>query len=324
MATWSQFSFDHKQDKQVSSCFGTTSIAASSSATSLGIIVSPENFDSSTDSALLRTLSLEMSTTQNPEPVVDATEMNPIPRRNLMEAFEEMHIKPKEQTPSFKTVETQAKLRTSIVSPSPTAVADLDVPPEATTETISRQSSSLITPEKAELDSTIPSFYLHPKLKSDLSDALANRVSFYAVIHDINKEATSMAASDDSGYNRNPEDMREEYDPLVVAVNGPPADALIPSNSMIRIALVDEERWLLDAIESRSKEESRFINACPPTFLQAMGERDYENPLTSLSNGSRTQLWKPSRSWWEAKSGKNPWIEPKSHNKRWRYVPFLA
>lgn len=322
MATWSHFLSDPKQDNQVDSCFRTTSIAASSSTSSLGVIVSPENFDPSTESALLRTLSLEMSTTQNPEPVVDATETNPIPRRNLMEAFEEMHIKPKEQTPSFKTVETQAKPRTSIVSP--TAVADLDVPPEATNETISRQSSSVITPEKAELDSTVPSFYLHPKLKSDLSDALVDRVSFYAVIHDINKEATSMAASDDSGYNRNPEEMREEYDPLVVAVNGPPADALIPSNSMIRIALVDEERWLLDATESRSKEESRFINACPPTFLQAMGERDYENPLASLSNGSRTQLWKPSRSWWEAKSGKNPWIEPTSHNKRWRYVPLLA
>lgn len=39
--------------------------------------------------------------------------------------------------------------------------------------------------------------------------------------------------------------------------------------------------------------------------------------MTDLSQ-SRTQLWKPSRSWWEAKSGKNPWIEPNSHNKRWR------
>ena len=57
---------------------------------------------------------------------------------------------------------------------------------------------------------------------------------------------------------------------------------------------------------------------CPPTFSQAIGEKEYENPVHALSGGNRTQLWKPSRSWWEAKSGKNPWIEPSSHNKRWR------
>jgi hypothetical protein len=93
---------------------------------------------------------------------------------------------------------------------------------------------------------------------------------------------------------------------------------LQPRTSLIQAAVIDEERWLLETIDSRGMDESRAIKACPPTFLQAMGEREYENPLTSLSNGSRTQLWKPSRSWWEAKSGKNPWIEPTSHNKRWR------
>ena len=97
-----------------------------------------------------------------------------------------------------------------------------------------------------------------------------------------------------------------------------PKDPLPAASATIKVALVDEERWLLDAIDARLPDESRSVKACPPTFLQAMGERDYENPLASLSNGSRTQLWKPSRSWWEAKSGKNPWIEPKSHNKRWR------
>jgi len=129
-----------------------------------------------------------------------------------------------------------------------------------------------------------------------------------------------MAANDDSGYNRNPEEVDEKYDPLVMAVNGCPTLEYTGSSSLITTALVDEEQWLLDAINSRSSEETRSIKACPPTFLQAMGERDYENRLTSLSNGSRTQLWKPSRSWWEAKSGKNPWIEPKCHNKRWRYL----
>jgi hypothetical protein len=177
---------------------------------------------------------------------------------------------------------------------------------------------NLTTPSKDNCETPLPHFKLHDDLKRDLSDALVDRVSFYAVIHDVNKEATTMASHDDSGYNRNPEDLQEEYDPLIVAVNGYPKEPLTSSSPMFSTAVIDEERWLLDTIDSRTMDESRSVNACPPTFLQAMGERDYENPLTSLSNGSRTQLWKPSRSWWEAKSGKNPWIEPKSHNKRWR------
>ena len=101
----------------------------------------------------------------------------------------------------------------------------------------------------------------------------------------------------------------EIYSPLVAAVNGQPT---IPRmESMTETAVIDEERWILQAIEARGEEKSSA--ACPPTFLQAMGEREYERIETN-----RTQLWKPSRSWWEAKSGKNPWIEPKSHNKRWR------
>lgn len=129
-----------------------------------------------------------------------------------------------------------------------------------------------------------------------------------------------MAANDDSGYNRNPDEANEKYDPLIMAAHGHPRIEYTGSSSAVETALIDEEQWLLNAIDARNSEESRSIKACPPTFLQAMGERDYENPLTSLSNGSRTQLWKPSRSWWEAKSGKNPWIEPNSHNKRWRYL----
>ena len=46
-------------------------------------------------------------------------------------------------------------------------------------------------------------------------------------------------------------------------------------------AVIDEEKWLLAAIESR-QDSSRSIAACPPTFLQAMGEREYDNPLSSM------------------------------------------
>lgn len=40
----------------------------------------------------------------------------------------------------------------------------------------------------------------------------------------------------------------------------------------------------------------------------------------ALPAETRTSLWKPGRSWWEAKSGKNPWMEPALHNQRWRYL----
>jgi hypothetical protein len=164
----------------------------------------------------------------------------------------------------------------------------------------------------------IPHFQLHPSLQGDLSQALVNRVSFYGVIHDINKEADSMAMSDTSSFARSCGDdpEGEEFSPLVVAVAGKPSRPA-PTSSMMDAAVIDEEKWLLAAIESRGQDEPRSVAACPPTFLQAMGEREYENPLSSMET-SRTQLWKPSRSWWEAKSGKNPWIEPTSHNKRWR------
>jgi hypothetical protein len=79
--------------------------------------------------------------------------------------------------------------------------------------------------------------------------------------------------------------------------------------------IVDDEEWLLSTIQNRPADE---VRSCPATFAQAMGEKEYESPIASLAGKSRTQLWKPSRSWWEAKSGKNPWIEPSLHNKRWR------
>jgi hypothetical protein len=245
-----------------------------------------------------------------------ATETNQIPRRNLTEAFEELYIDT--ETPAIEQTDSKGGGPGMKNMISPTGVTELNVePPKASPEAVSEH-GNIVTPNKDDAKVMLPHFDLHPELKRVLSDALVNRVSFYTVIHDINKEAAAMAANDESGYNRNPEDQREEYDPLIVAVNGYPQNPLPTFCPMVKTALIDEEKWLLDAIDARRTNESRSVKACPPTFLQAMGERDYENPLASLSNGSRTQLWKPSRSWWEAKSGKNPWIEPKSHNKRWR------
>jgi hypothetical protein len=269
-----------------------------------------------------------------------------IPRRNLTEAFEELYVKPSESWANSTTEAPEVKELNDVVRKpsvpgssnmiSPTGVAELETTattaPVGTAAAIASQTTdpqNLITPMKndqpAKLEESDESqqkqssqFLLHPQLQRDMSDALVQRVCFYSIIHDINKEATSMAANDDSGYNRNPDEANEKYDPLIMAAHGHPRIEYTGSSSALETALIDEEQWLLNAINTRTSEESRSIKACPPTFLQAMGERDYENPLTSLSNGCRTQLWKPSRSWWEAKSGKNPWIEPNSHNKRWR------
>lgn len=269
----------------------------------------------------------------------------PIPRRNLTEAFEELYIKPSKSwansvadSPEGKVMKNSAGKTTSTSSSknmiSPTGVAELETTATAasvgtTITSHAPDTQNLITPIKNDNGSKpeesdekqqkqLFQFRLHSQLQRDMSDALVQRVCFYSIIHDINKEATSMASNDDSGYNRNPDEANEKYDPLIMAAHGHPRIEYTGSSSIIKTALIDEEQWLLDAIGSRNSNETRSIKACPPTFLQAMGERDYENPLASLSNGSRTQLWKPSRSWWEAKSGKNPWIEPNSHNKRWR------
>ena len=253
-----------------------------------------------------------------------------IPRRNLTEAFEELYIKPsssmasnsesetplaKQQKPS--TVTLDAKSQVTVASMiSPTGVTDMNMSATATNVVTPISKDGVV----GKLDDKL-GFHLHPLLQRELSDALVQRVSFYSIIHDINKECTSMAANDESGYNGPPVDPLADHDPLIHAVRGTPKrESAGRASAFVTNALIDEEQWLLDTIEARNSEKSRHttVNACPPTFSQAIGERDYENPLTSLSSGSRTQLWKPSRSWWEAKSGKNPWIEPMCHNKRWR------
>jgi hypothetical protein len=327
----------HRQGKQ-QDCFRSISpiaLEVSSASTSIPL---PEKYETSLE--ILHTLSsgsmqASANSTHSSEPSYDGafqTEtveaVSQIPRRNLTGAFEQLYIKPNEsmvserETPLGKQATSMTKEvavgMSNVVSP--TAVTELDLPTPtihggaATPATLYRKDNHI-----GKLNDKL-GFCLHPSLQRDLSNGLIARVSFYAIIHDINKEANSMAANDDSGFNRPADELNEEYDPIVVAVQGFPKTQISGASLLANVALIDEEQWLLDVIDERSSEESRTVNACPPTFSQAMGERDHENPLTSLSNGSRTQLWKPSRSWWEAKSGKNPWIEPKNHNKRWRYV----
>ncbi len=173
----------------------------------------------------------------------------------------------------------------------------------------------------------IPRFQMYSGLKLSLPQPVVDRCSFYSVIHGVNNEVKEMASQD---LNCNSDDtIKDEGSALVRAVNGPTKQVSKKEGPQIELAVLDEEKFLLAAIASRTDEEM-MIRDCPASFAEAIGEVDSsstndvcyqnghsENPLSVLAN-SRTQLWKPSRSWWEAKSGKNPWIEPKLHNKRWR------
>lgn len=171
----------------------------------------------------------------------------------------------------------------------------------------------------------LPKHPLTDKLRLDLAQGTIDRCSIYSVIHGINTEIEEMVKND----KRHPgEEQQDGNSALVRAVNGP-ARQLSKEEDAERtdLALIDEETFLLWSIFSRSEDEINARRACPSSFAEAIGEAEpmprldeqTANPLTALSS-SRTQLWKPSRSWWEAKSGKNPWIEPLSHNKRWRYL----
>lgn len=175
----------------------------------------------------------------------------------------------------------------------------------------------------------IPTFELHESLKLNLAQPVINRCSFYSVIHGVNKEVQDMA-SQDKNYNSTHE-VKDEDSALVQAVNGPSQQSTNSQMEAVELAILDEEKFLLAAIANRNETEMS-IRACPASFAEAIGEVEpSRSDVTGTTNGqtanplqvlatSRTQLWKPSRSWWEAKSGKNPWIEPKLHNRRWRYL----
>lgn len=191
-------------------------------------------------------------------------------------------------------------------------------------------------PELSYVFSNIKDFPLHSLLALNLSQPCINRLAFYGIIHDINKEASDMSKEDGL-----------MIDPNLFAVDN-------------AVALIDEEEWLLTAISSRTEEETQrtlrdqLSQSCTQSsgaayrlggsdnFAYACGEKDSKeppaitmattntattneygdnpNPVVAMNSSSRTQLWKPSRSWWEARSSKNPWIDPQNHVKRWRYL----
>ncbi|KAL7535654.1 hypothetical protein ACHAXR_006645 [Thalassiosira sp. AJA248-18] len=329
----------------------------------------------------------------------------------------------------------------SATKPSPTSVLGLDSG-DSTTTTSATAAAAAITTLQLENGLTVasvshPHFHLHDSLRGSLCQGLVDRVSFYSVVRDINKEALDAASVDPRGgvYNDgsgvhgkggsgkqggggvvvvgkvhsvgniavngvvaedgkvhvHPNTKDERNCVLVKACvlpNGGGKDANNPNEGpsssdlnyaaaaanvgggngtnniksstaatttttstrtasppTLGAALLDEEWWLMSAIASRTPEEVSINQSSEllPTFYEAMGEKDCAPSSTTVStttggggvgsaasdgnnagaeksSSSRTQLWKPGRSWWEAKSGKNPWVEPVVHNNRWRYL----
>eukprot|EP00557_Chaetoceros_sp_GSL56_P009562 CAMPEP_0176493744 /NCGR_PEP_ID=MMETSP0200_2-20121128/9709_1 /TAXON_ID=947934 /ORGANISM="Chaetoceros sp., Strain GSL56" /LENGTH=793 /DNA_ID=CAMNT_0017891421 /DNA_START=192 /DNA_END=2573 /DNA_ORIENTATION=- len=242
---------------------------------------------------------------------------NPMPIRNLCGAFEDMNDRNEEQVLlSPDDQEDHKKCHRT----SPNGVDQYQSSPN---RRIGQVSSGFPFDLKIEM----PYFELYAGLKLNLSQPVIDRCSFYSVIHGINKEVQDMVAHDINCHNDDPQD---ENSAIVQAFYGSTKSSK-STEQHVNLAVVDEEKWLLAAIASRNQDEW-MIRDCPESFAEAIGESDIlassvdgkltqhsDNPLSVVS-ASRTQLWKPSRSWWEAKSGKNPWIEPSLHNKRWRYL----
>jgi len=284
----------------------------------------------------------------------------------------------------------------STTKPSPTSVLGYE------SESVSGVEHSAVNTMQLENGLTVanismPHFHIHDSLRGSLCQGLVDRVSFYSVVRDINKEASDAAATDPRGgvYNDgtvhgkqsnagaaksatttntvtplppangkhqvvaedgkvhvHPNPKEEKKSVLVMACladerktnpNEGPSTCTVEgqgnapacSAPSLGAALLDEEWWLMSAIASRTAEEvvANQSSKLLPTFYEAVGEKDANVPPTtaasidcastgqqSTGQSSRTQLWKPGRSWWEAKSGKNPWVEPVVHNNRWRYL----
>ena len=221
------------------------------------------------------------------------------PRRNLTQAFEALCVisagetEKEEKTDDVYAVQNDASSK-NLISP-----------------------TSVVQEIHDETGFQLPVLDMHPDLSRDLTPECIARVSCYSILHDINKEASAFAAHDSLAIGAL---ENEHWCPLVVAATGQRRSDRFQSDPIsVEQAVIDEEKWLLATIADRKSAISESTQ-CPATFLQAIGEMEYENPVHAVTGHARTQLWKPSRSWWEAKSGKNPWIEPASHNKRWRYL----
>ena len=323
------------------------------------------------------------------------------PRRKLSDAFDLVVVDGGASPQADGGDSTASSTKTS-----PTSVSAFDGGEAASGDTLSSGSASRGGPGSSsstlQLENglavasiSMPHFHLHDALRGTLSQGLIDRVSFYSVVRDINKEALDAAMTDPRGsvYNDgtvhgnasargadgdaskpsagslplshvdgrhqviaedgkihvHPNPKEERNSVLVMAclseeknpnepshaddlpesecsAAGNPSKTSSPSlgaaSPSLGAALLDEEWWLMSAIASRTPDEVLINQSSKllPTFHEAIGEKDCVAPETTAGGTSRTQLWKPGRSWWEAKSGKNPWVEPVVHNNRWRLV----
>lgn len=177
---------------------------------------------------------------------------------------------------------------------------------------------------------SIPQFQLHHSLRGTLSQGIINRVSFYSILRDINQEVLdNFDSGGGSGGNTqlNPNLEEEQNSILVISCMNEDDDEnnneypnIDASTTRQQGVLLDEEWWLISVIASRTPESiTNQSTELLPSFFEAMGEKDTgDDDNDDDSPSSKTKLWKPSQSWWDAKSGKNPWVEPVVHDNRWR------
>ena len=166
---------------------------------------------------------------------------------------------------------------------------------------------------------SIPQFQLHDSLRGTLSQGIINRVSFYSILRDINQEVLDNFDTGGGGNQIQPNQEEEQNSILILSCNdddesnNEPLFNIDESTTRQQGILIDEEWWLISVIASRTPESIKNQSTEQPTFFEAMGEGDNDD-----DSPSKTKLWKPSQSWWDAKSGKNPWVEPVVHDNRWR------
>jgi len=278
------------------------------------------------------------------------------PMRNLSDTFEllvasEDDISKKQQRPEQSvrdtlasssstcdvTFEDKSAATTSTSStstkPSPTSVLGFDTVDSLSPPAAKKGDALQLENGITVLQMSLPRCHLHEDLCGEMHQGLIDRVSFYCIVRDINKEATDAAMTDPKGHLYNDEAVSNNVNAKDGKVHAHPIQARESNNILVLacmenseetwkpsmgLTLLDEEWWLLSAMASRSPEEVALnhASALPSTFSEALGEKD-SSTSDSMST-SKTQLWKPGRSWWEAKSGKNPWVEPAVHNNRWR------
>ena len=171
---------------------------------------------------------------------------------------------------------------------------------------------------------SIPQFQLHDSLRGTLSQGVINRVSFYSILRDINQEVLDNFDTGGGGNIQlhDPNQEEEQNSILIISClnddddesNNEPLLNIDASTTRQQGILIDEEWWLISVIASRTPESIKNQSTeLLPSFFEAMGESDNDD-----ESPSKTKLWKPSQSWWDAKSGKNPWVEPVVHDNRWR------